>query len=197
MTDAFHFWKLAHILSATILLGTGLGIAFFCWFGYRNAMRSGDLGALRLILKLTVLADAWLTAPAVIFQAVSGVVLMKHLGWPMSSSWSIAVWTLFVFVGLCWLPVVAIQVALGRAAARSPAIGSLPAHFFHWFRWWFALGVPAFCAVVLLFYLMVAKPLSVTGTWHTANSSSSCPPGAHRLSRHSSIMLSGLNGTPC
>lgn len=162
MTDAFHFWKLAHILSATILLGTGLGIAFFCWFGYRNSMRSGDLGALRLVLKLTVLADGWLTAPAVIFQAASGVVLMKHLGWPMSSSWSLAVWTLFVFVGLCWLPVVAIQVVLGRAAERASVIGSLPVHFAGLFRWWFALGVPAFCAVVLLFYFMVAKPLPVT-----------------------------------
>lgn len=162
MTDAFHFWKLAHILSATILLGTGLGIAFFCWFGYRNAVRSGDLGALRLILKLTVLADAWLTAPAVIFQAVSGVVLMNQLGWSLSSAWSMATWALFVFVGLCWLPVVGIQIVLKQDAERAQSLHDLPGRFSRWFRWWFALGIPAFCAVVLLFYLMVAKPLPVS-----------------------------------
>ena len=41
MTDTYLFWKTAHILSATILFGTGIGIAFFCWFGYRAALRSG------------------------------------------------------------------------------------------------------------------------------------------------------------
>ena len=40
---AFAFWKTAHVLSAAIIFGTGLGIAFFTWFGYRNAIRSGDI----------------------------------------------------------------------------------------------------------------------------------------------------------
>jgi len=88
---AFAFWKTAHILSAAIIFGTGLGIAFFTWFGYRRAIRSRDVGSLRSVLRLTVIADACLTAPAVAFQAVSGVVLMNHLGWPLVSAWSV-VW---------------------------------------------------------------------------------------------------------
>ena len=80
MTSAFLLWKTAHILSATILFGTGLGSAFFCWFGYRVALRTGEIAALRTVLRLTVIADACLTAPAVLFQAVSGVVLMHLLG---------------------------------------------------------------------------------------------------------------------
>lgn len=162
MTDPFHFWKFAHVLSAAILLGSGVAIAFFCWLGYRSALRSGDIGALRLILKLTVLADAVLTAPAVVFQAVSGVVLMNQLGWPVASAWSMAAWGLFVFVGLCWLPVVGIQIKLKREAERAPSLATLPPGFHRRFGWWFALGIPAFSAVVLIFYLMVAKPFPVT-----------------------------------
>src|SRR4051812_16191267 len=46
--------KTAHIISAAIIFGTGLGIAFFTWFGYRAAMRTRSMEALRALLKLTV-----------------------------------------------------------------------------------------------------------------------------------------------
>ena len=160
MTGALAFWKTAHVLSATILFGTGLGTAFFCWFGYRAALRSGEIASLRAILRLTVIADAAFTAPAVVFQAVSGIALVRLLGWPYVSTWSIAVWGLFALVGACWLPVVAIQVRLERDARRAASLQALPAQFHRIFRLWFALGVPAFAGVVLIIYLMVGKPLS-------------------------------------
>lgn len=159
----FAFWKTAHILSAAILFGTGFGIAFFTWFGYRGAMRSRDIGALRSVLRLTVIADACLTAPAVAFQAVSGVVLMNHLGWALASAWSIAVWALFLLAGACWLPVLHIQARSSRASREAPSIDALPAWFHAWFRWWFALGIPAFAAVIAIYWMMVAKPLAVAG----------------------------------
>lgn len=164
MSAPIEFWKAAHILSAAILFGTGLGIAYFCWFGYRSALRSGEIGVLRAVLRLTVIADAWLTAPAVVFQALSGLALMHLLGWPIASRWSIAVWCLYAFVGLCWLPVLGIQVQLKREAERVASIGALSAQFHRQFRWWFALGIPAFLAVIVIFYMMVAKPLAVNGT---------------------------------
>jgi uncharacterized membrane protein len=164
VTAVYEFWKTAHVLSAAILFGTGFGIAFFCWFGYRGALRSGEIASLRSFLRLTVIADAWLTAPAVVFQAVSGVVLMNLLGWPLTSHWSILVWVLFVLVGACWLPVVAIQIWLKREAERASSMAALPARFHHVFRWWIALGIPAFAVVVVIFYLMVARPLPVIGS---------------------------------
>jgi|SRR5262249_46397588 len=159
--SAHEIWKTAHILSGAVIFGTGLGIAFFCWFGYRGAMRSRDIGALRSVLRLTVAADAWLTAIAVAFQAASGLRLMAALGWSHASPWSIAVWSLFVFAGACWIPVVFIQLYLSRIAHGVPSVEWLPRSFHRWFRAWFALGVPAFIAVIAIYWLMVAKPLAV------------------------------------
>ena len=160
MSSAWAFWKTVHILSATVLFGTGLGIAFFCWFGYRHALRAFDLGALRATLRLTVIADASLTAPAVVFQAVSGIMLMTLLGWPLLSPWSVAVWSLFVLTGACWLPVVWIQILLWREARDAASIDALSPAFHRRFRLWFALGMPAFAAVIAIFWLMVARPLA-------------------------------------
>lgn len=161
MSGALALWKTAHILSAAVLFGTGLGIAFWCWFGYRSAMRSADIGALRAALRLTVVADAWFTAPAIVFQAASGIVLMTLLGWPLLSAWSVAVWSLFVFTGACWLPVVWIQRVQWREAEASPSVGALSGAFHQRFRIWFTLGVAAFAAVIAIYWLMVAKPLAV------------------------------------
>lgn len=162
MSEALAFWKTAHVLSAAILFGGGLGIAFFCWLGFRRALETADIAGLRMVLRLTVLADAVFTAPAVVFQPISGLVLLRLHGWSHTSPWSIAVWSLFVLTGACWLPVVVMQIWLSREADRVPSVDALPARFHRWFRLWFMLGIPAFTAVMLLYYLMVAKPLAVT-----------------------------------
>jgi uncharacterized membrane protein len=35
----------------------------------------------------------------------------------------------------------------------------LPDLYWRFMRWWVALGIVAFCALVVVFYLMVAKPM--------------------------------------
>ncbi|MGH8673705.1 MAG: DUF2269 family protein [Burkholderiales bacterium] len=162
MSDPVTLLKTAHILSAAVILGTGFGIAFFTWFGYRSALRSGEIALLRGTLRLTVVADRWLTAPAVAFQAASGIALMLLFEWPLVSPWSIAVWSLFALAGACWLPVLKLQVLLRDEAQRAASVAALPQHFHTWFRWWFALGVPAFGAVIAIYWLMVAKPLAIS-----------------------------------
>lgn len=163
MIDGLTLLKIAHVLSAAVILGTGFGIAFFTWFGYRSALRTGEVGVLRAMLRLTVVADTWLTAPAVAFQAASGIALMRLFGWPLVSPWSIAVASLFLVAGACWLPVLKLQVLLRDEAGRAASVAALPAHFHMLFRWWFALGVPAFAAVIAIYWLMVAKPLAISG----------------------------------
>lgn len=161
MDSAYAFWKTAHIVSAAILLGTGLGIAFFCWVGSRRALQAGDLGALRTILSLTVRADYLFTAPAVLAQLVSGIALMRILGWSYTSPWALTVFALFALIGACWLPVVALQARLSAVALAAASTRDLPTAFHRQFRWWFGLGIPAFGALLAIFYLMVAKPLAV------------------------------------
>jgi uncharacterized membrane protein len=159
--DAYTLWKTGHVISAAVVFGTGLGIAFFAWFGYRRAMAIGEIDGLRSVLWLTVIADACFTAPAVVFQFISGLVLMQLNSWPLSSLWGMGTLFLFGLVGALWLPVVVIQVLMSREARNVTSVKDLSARFHRRFILWFVLGVPAFVIVIGIFYLMVAKPLPV------------------------------------
>ena len=157
MNETYLIWKTAHIMSAAVLFGTGLGIAFFAWFGYRQALKTNEIAGLRTVLRLTVLGDLWFTAPAVLFQVVSGLVLMHLDGMPLFTSWSVTVFGLYAAIGACWLPVVWIQTVMEKEAIGAKGIEDLTSRFHRRFRLWLVLGVPAFLSVVSLFYIMVSK----------------------------------------
>lgn len=142
--------KLLHILSATILFGTGLGTAFFMF----TSWRSDNFEAMKVTTRNVVLADWLFTTPAVVIQFLTGVWLTARLGIPFSSLWFITVMGLFILVGACWIPVVAIQIRLRNLIdAGAPA-----AHCHRLMKLWIALGIPAFVSVLLLFALMVYRP---------------------------------------
>jgi len=151
--DEYLFLKLIHILSSTLLFGTGLGTAFHGWM----ANRTGSLAARRVVNRNVVLADWLFTTPAVIVQPVTGVWLAQIAGFPLSSGWLVAAMLLYVLVGACWLPVVLIQVQMRRIADRTPDGEALPPRYFRLSRWWFGLGWPAFIGVLIIYWLMVAK----------------------------------------
>jgi len=146
-----------HLLSAVILAGTGTGIAFFMFM----ANRSQNIAAIAVTAKHVVLADWIFTTPAVIIQCMTGILLMNKLGYSYSSTWFLLVLALFVFIGLCWLPVVYIQYKLKHAAEQSIKKGILAAEFKPLMRIWTALGIPAFAAILVIFWLMIFKPYSV------------------------------------
>ena len=153
--NAYAVLKFIHVLSSTVLFGTGLGTAFFMWMTHR----SGEVAAIANASRLTVRADFWFTTPAVIVQPVTGIALMRVAGYPPDSSWLEAAIGLYIVAGTCWLPVVFLQMRardLSAAALRSGT--PLPAAYHTCMRRWFALGWPAFAAVVVTFWLMVAKP---------------------------------------
>jgi len=152
--NAYIAIKLLHVLSSTVLFGTGLGTAFHMWMTHRT----GDVRAIASAARITVLADTWFTTPAVIVQPLSGVALMKLAGFGWQP-WLVAAMGLFVLAGACWLPVVKLQLRARDLAAAAVAEGSaLPPAYFRCMRIWFLLGWPAFLAVVAVFWLMVAKP---------------------------------------
>ncbi|WP_343226471.1 DUF2269 family protein [Pseudomarimonas salicorniae] len=147
--------KWIHVLSSTLLFGTGLGIAYFCW----TAHRGGDARVIAATAKQVVVADALFTAPAVLVQFGTGLWLMHRLGIGFDPYWIRAALVLFVLVGACWLPVVWLQWRAARLARHAVETGgALPAEYFRLMRWWFALGWPAFISVLAIFWLMVAKP---------------------------------------
>lgn len=151
------FVKWLHLLGAAVLFGTGLGIAFFAWFGYRRGMAEGDIGLVRGVLRLTVRADAMFTAVAAVLQPVTGYLLWRMSGGQWPDRWLALVLALYVLVGVCWLPVVVLQVRLRDSALAAATVAQLDARFHRRFRLWFLLGWPAFVAVLLLFALMPAR----------------------------------------
>ncbi|MBK6726491.1 MAG: DUF2269 domain-containing protein [Xanthomonadales bacterium] len=148
--------KWLHILASTLVFGTGLGIAFFCWIAHRG----GDPRVIAATARTVVIADACFTAPAVLTQLLTGLWLMHTLGLPYTQLWIALALALFVLIGLCWLPVLWLQWRAARLAADALASGTpLPAEYHRVMRWWFWLGWPAFLAVLAIFWLMVMKPV--------------------------------------
>ncbi|BFM15467.1 DUF2269 family protein [Maricurvus nonylphenolicus] len=153
--DSYLVLKLLHILSAVVLAGTGTGIAFFMFM----ASRSSNTEAIAVTASHVVLADWLFTAPAVVVQFITGVLLMMKLGFSFTSPWFLVVISLFVFIGACWIPVVVIQYKLKQLADASRGRGEVTPEFKRLMRWWTLLGIPAFTAILVIFVLMVFKPL--------------------------------------
>lgn len=152
---AYLWLKWIHILSSTLLLGTGLGIAFFMWLAHLR----GDVRVIAATARTVVIADACFTAPAVVIQLGSGLWLAHLMGQPLNDFWLLWSLILFAVVGACWLPVLWLQVrARNLAQAAADRNEPLPAAYYCAMRWWFSLGWPAFIAVIGIFWLMVMKP---------------------------------------
>jgi len=144
-----------HVIGATVLLGTGAGIAFFMLM----AQRTKDARVVAHVAGTVVVADFLFTASAVVLQPITGFLLARELGWPLDFGWIALSLVLYVAVGLFWLPVVVIQIRmrdLARAAARDDT--PLPQLYYRLFRIWFWCGFPAFAGVLAILWLMVAKP---------------------------------------
>ena len=147
--------KYLHVIGASVLLGTGAGIAFFMLMAHRG----GDVRLIAGVARIVVLADYVFTATAVVAQPVTGVLLAQAVGYSLGEGWIVASIALYLFTGAFWLPVVWMQARmrdLARAAASSGE--PLPAAYHRLVRSWFAFGFPAFAAVMAIFWLMIARP---------------------------------------
>ncbi|CAN7284891.1 DUF2269 domain-containing protein [Acidovorax sp. LjRoot129] len=150
--------KWIHIISSMLLVGTGLGSAFYMFF----TNRSGSVQAQAVVTRLVVRADWWFTTPTVFIQPATGLAMAAMVGLPLTTPWLALSLGLYVLAGICWLPVVWLQLHMRDMAAEAAAEGSaLPPRYWRYARRWEALGYPAFVAMVVVFYLMVNKP----GLW--------------------------------
>jgi uncharacterized membrane protein len=147
--------KYLHIVGASVLLGTGAGIAFFmlaAHLGGRPAIIAG-------VARIVVIADFIFTATAVVVQPITGALLVWNVGYSFWDGWIAWSIVLYIITGALWLPVVWMQMRLRDLAAKAAAEGTpLPDQYHRIFWLWFAFGIPAFAAVAAIFWLMIAKP---------------------------------------
>jgi len=156
MTLAADLLRWLHVIGATVLLGTGAGIAFFMMMAHRTR----DPAVIAHVAGTVVLADSVFTATAVVLQPITGALLAHEVGWSLTEPWILLSLGLYVLTGAFWLPVVVIQIRL-RDLARAAAGGgqALPARYERLYRIWFACGFPAFAAVLAIFWLMLTRPV--------------------------------------
>ncbi|MFC4158727.1 DUF2269 family protein [Chitinimonas lacunae] len=152
--------KWLHVLSSTILFGTGIGTAFYMFV----ANRSRNLDAIVVVTRWVVRADWAFTGTAAIVQPLTGLWMVHLANLPMLSpagglNWISLSFVLYFVTGACWLPVVWLQIRMSRMAAQCQRQGvELPLQYWKLERLWCLLGLPAFSALVWVFYLMVVKP---------------------------------------
>ena len=152
---AYFLIKYLHVLGAIVILGTGIGIAFFMLMAHLSA----DKAFIARTATTVVIADIVFTLSAVVLQPVSGGILMALSGTSFAEHWLLASIGLYLVAGLFWIPVIFMQIEI-RDLARAAAAESrpLPKRYFEVFRRWFAFGIPGFGSVMVILWMMIAKP---------------------------------------
>lgn len=147
--------KYLHVIGATVLLGTGAGIAFFMLLAHRT----GNAATIAAVARIVVIADFVFTTTAVIAQPITGVLLVWHVGYSLWDGWILLSILLYLVTGVFWLQVVWMQMRM-RDLALAAVHGNkpLPRQYYFLFRLWFAFGFPAFAAVLAIFWLMITRP---------------------------------------
>ena len=155
MVEAYFIAKWLHILSSTVLFGTGIGTAFQMFW----AMRTGRLETIHSVSSGVVIADWIFTTPAGIVQPLTGLWLIYLQGHAWNEPWLMATYGLYAVAFICWAPVVRLQIQIRDLSGIALAEGAaLPEATRKAFRIWFALGWPALAALAIVFWLMVTKP---------------------------------------
>ena len=150
------FVKWLHVLSSTMLFGTGIASAFYLLL----ATLSRDSLKVATVSRYVVITDWLFTATTAVFQPLTGFWMMYLAGMSWSTPWIAWSLALYVVALACWLPVVWIQLRLRDLSAQAAASNSrLPAAYWRLFGWWMGLGCVAFVAFLAIFYVMVAKQL--------------------------------------
>src|SRR5436305_26309 len=147
--------KYLHVLGAIVILGTGSGIAFFMLMAHR----SGDAVFIARTAATVVFADMLFTLTAVLLQPVTGGWLMWLSSIGFTERWLLASLGLYAVAGLFWVPVIFMQIEMRDLARLAAAQGRpLPARYFSLIRRWMLFGIPGFGSVMLILWLMIAKP---------------------------------------
>jgi uncharacterized membrane protein len=147
--------KLVHVVSSTILFGFGAGTAWYFW----NAHLTRDPAIIARVGRMVVKADWIFTGTSGIVQPASGILLIHLAGYSLFEPWLMVTYGLYVLAFACWAPVIWLQIRVQRLAQAAFELGAPLGPDYRRTMWlWFALGWPAFIALIGVFWLMVARP---------------------------------------
>jgi uncharacterized membrane protein len=146
--------KWLHVLSSTMLFGTGIGSAFYLVL----ATATRDARQVATVSRFVVITDWLFTATTAVLQPLTGFWMLHLAGMSWRAPWLAWSLALYAIALACWLPVVWIQLRLRDiSAAAAAAAQGLPRSYWRLFAWWVALGWMAFIAFVAIFWMMIAK----------------------------------------
>lgn len=153
-----YLWiKYIHVLSSTILFGTGIGTAAVMVYGHFY----DDISVKAAIYRYVVLADWVFTASSGFIQLASGLALVYLAKFPITLFWILGGIIGYSFTAVCWFIVVYLQLKISEMAITAHKKQQpLPAKYYRYFNTWFFLGWPAFISLLVVFYLMIMKPNS-------------------------------------
>lgn len=147
--------KWVHILSSTVLFGFGAGTAWYFW----NVHLTRDPATIASVGRMVVRADWIFTGTSGVIQLASGIMLACLAGYSLAEPWLVVSYALYGLAFACWAPVVGLQIKAQRLAQAATDSGApLDQDYARAMRLWFALGWPAFAALLGVFWLMIAKP---------------------------------------
>jgi uncharacterized membrane protein len=156
MIDPYLLLKWIHIVSSTVLFGFGAGTAYYFW----TAHRTGDARLIASVGRMVVRADWIFTGTSGIVQPVTGLLLAHQSGVDLTEPWLVLTYFLYALACACWVPVVALQIKAQKLAAAAAHSGEpLGADYHGAIRQWFVLGWPAFLGLLVVFWLMIARPV--------------------------------------
>ncbi|MBI2786370.1 MAG: DUF2269 domain-containing protein [Legionella longbeachae] len=151
-----YFWlKFIHVISSTILFGTGIGTA--CTMLYAHQTKNTQVIA--ATTRYVVLADWIFTGTSGFIQPLTGLWMVYLAGFSWTSLWVMGSIIGYLIAAFCWFPVVYLQIKMRDFAAEADQNNTpLAPIYFRYFKYWFYLGWPAFISLIIVFYLMTNKP---------------------------------------
>ncbi len=153
-----YLWlKFIHVISSTILFGTGIGTACTMLYGHNTK----NVKVIAATTRYVVLADWVFTGTSGFIQPITGLWMVYLVGYSWTSLWVMGSIIGYLIAACCWFPVVYLQIKMRNLATAADLNESpLPAAYYRYFKYWFYLGWPAFISLIVVFYLMTNKPAS-------------------------------------
>ncbi|WP_347929834.1 DUF2269 domain-containing protein [Pseudomonas helvetica] len=146
--------KYIHVIAAIFLFGFGMGSYLYLI----AASRTANPQVIAHVARMVVRFDTWITTPAGFIQIVTGYLLVRLAGLPLTTEWVLTSLIIFLCVGTLWLPVLVLQKRLQMMALSAVETGvGLAEEYRSVYRKWFWMGVLGFLGMFVIVMIMVTK----------------------------------------